>query len=918
MLAQWLKDNGFDDLFVDHDNIRTGDKWTEALRRAKGACRVVLCLVTREWLESDECYGEFMAGWYAGRRMIPLLAVGPAPLDAKQQTRMKRVLLEDQGADIAKAGAPDILDLDKHPEIAEPLKAGLRAAGALARVGLDPFAFEVNREEHPEPFPGLASFGDSDSDAAVFFGRSQEIARCLEDLREIRATGDRRAYVILGASGSGKSSLMRAGMLPRIRRERAWFVLRVFRPGTDPLYNFAEAIARTAAAFDIRLSPGTIRDELMKAWRDKADLRARLESIVAPLKAAANRTGATTLIAMDQGEELVSAQGDSADALCAMLRAALGEVHEGEPAPFGLTLTIRSDSFREFETSTNLEGLETRVQNIRALPVHRFGATIEQPASRYGVEIEPQLMDALMDDAEGQDALPLLAFTLQRLWRQYQGEGVIRKSHYEAIGKLSGLLEDAAENALRGVDPQAPDSGGSRISDARANGAARIFIPALAQLNERGAPLRRVAQFSSFGEEAKAVLDSFANWRLVVKSGGSVEVAHEALFREWPRFRAWLEQEKDRLETLRSVESAAASWASKGRKPEDLTHRGKRLAEARALTRDPDYKRQLESNPEALAYIDASTKAQRRSNMIIGGGAVAVAVVAALAISIPAIISWFHSATLARQHHAAVEAAASYKPHSQIVTKAKLAASLPPGTVFRDCRDCPEMTVIRAGSFVMGSPAGESGRGDDESPQHRVTVPKFAIGRFDVTFDDWDNCVHHGGCRSNPHPKDFDSGRGRNPVVGISWQDAQEYVRWLAGYTGVSYRLPSEAEWEYAARAGTATPYYSGTTIDHMQANFDAVIGKLEPVGSYPPNAFGLYDMAGNAWQFVEDCYFNTYKGAPQDGTPVRDKDCGRNVIRGGSWYNNITEIRSAQRDGYKPDERLAHAGFRVARTISE
>ena len=917
MLAQWLKNNGFDDLFVDHDDIRSGDKWTEALRRAKGACRVVLCLVTREWLESDECYGEFMAGWYAGRRMIPLLAVGASPLEAKQQMRLKRVLLEDQGADIALAGAPDALDLDSHPKIAEPLKAGLRAAGALARVGLDPFAFEADREEHPEPFPGLASFGDSDSDAAVFFGRSQEIARCLEDLREIRATGDRRAYVILGASGSGKSSLMRAGMLPRIRRERAWFVLRVFRPGTDPLYNFADAIVRSAAQFEIRLSPGAVRDELMKAWRDKADLRAKLDAIIAPLKAAANRTGATTLIAMDQGEELVSAQGDSADALCAILRAALGEVHEGEPAPFGLTLTIRSDSFREFETSKNLEGLETRVQNIRALPVHRFGATIEQPAARYGVEIEPQLMDALMDDAEGQDALPLLAFTLQRLWRQYQGEGVIRKSHYEAIGKLSGLLEDAAERALRGLDPQAPDSGGGRLSDARANDAAHIFIPALAQLNERGAPIRRVAQLSAFDEEAKRVLDNFANWRLIVKSGDSVEVAHEALFREWPRFRQWLEQEKDRLETLRSVESAAASWTSKGRKPEDLTHRGKRLAEARALTRNPDYKIQLERNPEALAYVEASAVLQRRRNMTIGGGAVAIAIIAALVISIPAIVSYFQRAALARKHHAAVVAAENYRPQSQILTSGKSAANLSPGAVFRDCRDCPEMTVIRAGSFAMGSPATEPGRGGDEGPQHRVAVPKFALARFDVTFDDWDNCVRGGGCRSNPHPKDFQSGRGRNPVVGVSWQDAQEYVQWLSAHTDHAYRLPSEAEWEYAARAGTTTPYYTGAAIDHIQASFDNYIGKLEPAGSYPPNPFGLYDMAGMAWQWVEDCYINTYAGAPKDGSPVEQNGCDRHVIRGGSWYNSATQIRSAQRDDYRAVERLAHAGFRVARTIS-
>src|ERR1019366_7875637 len=125
-------------------------------------------------------------------------------------------------------GAPDALDLDAHPEVVEPLTAGLRAAGALAKIGLDPRAFEIDRDRRPEPFPGLESFGDDDADAAIFFGREPEIAQCLEDLREMRANGDRRAYAIVGASGSGKSSLMKAGVLPRLRRERGLFVLSPF------------------------------------------------------------------------------------------------------------------------------------------------------------------------------------------------------------------------------------------------------------------------------------------------------------------------------------------------------------------------------------------------------------------------------------------------------------------------------------------------------------------------------------------------------------------------------------------------------------------------------------------------------------------------------------------------------------------
>src|SRR5262245_37030307 len=279
-VEDWLKARGFDDIFVDHDSIRSGDKWSESLQRASGSCRVVLCLVTPDWLASSDCFGEFTAGWYLGRRMIPLVCGPDAKLDDTQKKRLARVLLEDQGVDISQAGAPLALNLDAHPEVATPLIEGLRAAGALARVGLDPSVFSVDDRRDLEgnllkpPFPGLESFEDTDADAAIFYGRSSEIAQVLEDLREFRANGDRRAYahtgrayVIQGASGSGKSSLLKAGVLPRLRRERGWLALRSFRPGADPLLHFAEALAKPIEVRNTYQAQGAIRDRLIKHWR---------------------------------------------------------------------------------------------------------------------------------------------------------------------------------------------------------------------------------------------------------------------------------------------------------------------------------------------------------------------------------------------------------------------------------------------------------------------------------------------------------------------------------------------------------------------------------------------------------------------------------------------------------------------------
>jgi formylglycine-generating enzyme required for sulfatase activity len=167
---------------------------------------------------------------------------------------------------------------------------------------------------------------------------------------------------------------------------------------------------------------------------------------------------------------------------------------------------------------------------------------------------------------------------------------------------------------------------------------------------------------------------------------------------------------------------------------------------------------------------------------------------------------------------------------------------------FRDCWDCPAMVVIPPGSFMMGSPPNEAGRDDDEGPQHLVHVPAFSIGKYDVTFDEWDACVNAGGC--SKHPSDEDGGRGRRPVIYVSWNDTLQYVRWLSLKTGHTYRLPSEAEWEYAARAGTTTAYYWGDQVGSGNANCDGCGSQWDahhtaPVGSFTANAFGLHDMLG-------------------------------------------------------------------------
>ena len=256
---------------------------------------------------------------------------------------------------------------------------------------------------------------------------------------------------------------------------------------------------------------------------------------------------------------------------------------------------------------------------------------------------------------------------------------------------------------------------------------------------------------------------------------------------------------------------------------------------------------------------------------------------------------------------------------------AELRAS--PGRVFRDdCDGCPDMVVIPAGEFLMGSPGSEEGHNDKEGPRYRVTLRSFALGVTEVTFDEWEACVHSGGCNGY-RPYDMGWGRGARPVINVSWEHARTYVSWLSAETGVAYRLPSESEWEYAARAGTTTPFHTGATISTDQANYNGGstygsgrLGKYRrrttPVRTFAPNAFGLYDVHGNVWEWTDDCWHWDYAGAPNDGTAWTSGDCSRRVLRGGSWSRLPRDLRSASRGRYDAGLLYPTIGFRVARTL--
>ena len=261
-----------------------------------------------------------------------------------------------------------------------------------------------------------------------------------------------------------------------------------------------------------------------------------------------------------------------------------------------------------------------------------------------------------------------------------------------------------------------------------------------------------------------------------------------------------------------------------------------------------------------------------------------------------------------------------------------------PGREFLDCSVCPEMVVLPTGSYRMGSPSGEEGRYYSDGPVHTVRISyALAVGKCEVTFAEWDACVRGGGCGGH-RPDDNGWGRGRRPVMNVNWEDARGYVSWLSRETGERYRLLSEAEWEYAARAGTQTAWYWGEGesgqcgyangydgVAHAELERDGAPASCRdgyvttaPVGTFGANGFGLHDMLGNVWEWTEDCWHDVYGGAPSDGSAwLSGGDCSRRVLRGGSWDNQPRDLRSADRNGGQSGNRYYDDGFRVARTIN-
>jgi len=584
-LQQWLEAQGHTSLFLDFDpeaGIKGGSGWEQTLYQQLRQCQAVIALLTPNWLASKWCFAELVQARERGKAVFPVKV---------QPCEAGGVFSDIQHIDL----------------VAQPEEGFRRLKLGLLERGLDPLDVFDWDPKRP-PYPGLLAF--QEADAAIFFGRGEEILKSLETLDALRRQGRdaARLVLMLGASGSGKSSLARAGVIPRLRKKPSeWLPVPPFRPQVEPLDELAMALAAAFQGLGRSREWNALRTELhTAAGRNPVDGLALL-GLVRDLAIAAQQPETTVLLTIDQAEELFGySPPEAAARFLRLLRAAL----EAADQRLMTVATLRSDFLGEFQNHPALQDGEYphyfRYQAVPVdpMPLRNFPGIIQGPARLAGINLDDGLVEAMVSDTGTRDALPLLAFTLRRLYERHGGDGRLTVTDYEAVGRLEGAVREEAQRVITEADP-----GPEELEALHA-----AFVPTMVRINAEGAYARRRALFDDVPRRAIPLLRRFVNARLLVtdrdpRGHETIEVAHEALLRTWPQLGGWLAEDQDKLRLLESIQRSSEEWDQGGRRDDLLVHRDGRLKDAEALLANPRF-----TVPEASverAYLDASSAAQQ-------------------------------------------------------------------------------------------------------------------------------------------------------------------------------------------------------------------------------------------------------------------------------------------------------------------
>lgn len=598
-MRDWLVGEGWNDLFLDFDperGIAAGEKWEKALLDAAGRCEAVLFIVTRNWLASGWCLKEFHLAQKLNKRMFMLLVDGLKVPDLPPELTAEWQLVDlEPGADVSTFPVTD--GISAEPRLIRFSNVGLRRLrSGLNKAGLDPqfFAWPPAHDPGRPPYRGLKAL-EAD-DAGIFFGREAQTVEALDRLRGLRDAAAPRFLAILGASGAGKSSFLRAGLLPRLQRDDRHFCpLPVIRPERAVISGETGLISALVEIFG-RVSNGISRKQVEELINlgPQAVVRilTRLSDVmrIPPLPGEPPARPPSLILSIDQGEELFAGDGtEEANRFLDLLAA----ISVSPDINLIVIVSIRSDSYERLQTAPQLESVRQETLSLPPMPRGAYETVINGPARRLStagrsLAVEPALTQQLLADIEsggGKDALPLLAFTLELLYANHGQDGRLTLSDYTALGGIRGSIEVAVERALAAADadPRIPKDRATRLALMR-----RAFIPWLAGTDlATNTVRRRVARLLDVPEEARPLVECLIGARLLssdVALDGSVTVepAHEALLRQWGTLQGWLEEDFAGMAALAGVQRAARDWEANARDPGWLAHAAGRLEDAEA------------------------------------------------------------------------------------------------------------------------------------------------------------------------------------------------------------------------------------------------------------------------------------------------------------------------------------------------
>jgi WD40 repeat protein len=603
-----LHANGFVETFLDfdkHAGLAPGADWERTLYREIAGAEAVILILTKNWFDSKWCFAEFTQARALGKAIFPIIETptGEAFVSSDIQH----------------------LDLVKDRE------------GGLARLVVELTDVVVNArggfewDQTRPPYPGLLAFDEAD--AAIYFGRDDDIRRLIERLNARRAQGGAKLIAVLGASGSGKSSLLRAGVLPRLKRDkRNWIVLPTFRPQLYPLEELAQAVA-------IALGRGAG----WRQWRDAfaaEDLKRTLSELARDLRAVHAANEAQILVTVDQSEELFSAADNAgAEQFLRVLNAL-----QDERLPFLVALTLRSDYLGELQQSPALTSPFEEF-SLKPMPLARVRDIIEGPARAAGLTVDDALIAAAMKDAATADALPLLAFALRELYDRFGQNRHLTLDAYHALGDDAGQLSPL-ENAVRRKADEVLAAAKPSEEDLRA--LREAFAPAMVRVNAEGEYVRRPARFDDLPLHARQLLERLAKARLLIIQKEQdltiIEVAHEALLRKWPLLRGWLDEEREFLIGKDQLERDLLDWENAPtHEKTDALLTGLKLTRARIwLIEKPLQLTEHERRfiQASIAHCEAEAARRERSRRRMQQASVSAAIILALCL-LGAVWGWW-------------------------------------------------------------------------------------------------------------------------------------------------------------------------------------------------------------------------------------------------------------------------------------